>query len=42
MENKNLSFAEILMKNYKTEVEDWQKLEKDLVLSEIEKILLSS
>ena len=42
VENKNLSFAEILMKNYKTEVEDWQKLEKDLVLSEIEKILLSS
>ena len=30
------------MKNYKTKVEDWQKLEKDLVLSEIEKILLSS
>ena len=42
VENKNLSFAEILMKNHKTEVENWQKLEKELVLSEIEKILLSS
>ena len=42
VENENLSLTEILMKNYKTKVEDWQKLEKDLVLSEIEKILLSS
>ena len=30
------------MKNHKTEVKNWQKFEKELVLSEIEKILLSS